>query len=148
MRHLFLFLIVVFMLFTSCNNDKKLSGSLVTNPITMSGDADMSKLPVIKFYKTSHDFGDLSAGESVRYSFKFKNEGKSDLLISKAKASCGCTVAEFPKTPIKPGEENYIDVTFDAKGVIGFQNKSIEVFTNAQPNVVTLTVRANVKRGR
>ena len=138
----------VIALCVSCNKDKKITGALIHNPITASGDADLSKLPVITFVKTTHDFGDVSAGESIRYSFKFKNEGKSDLIISAAKAGCGCTVANFPKTPIKPGEENYIDITFDSKGTAGFQNKSISIVSNTQPNTTILYIKANVKKGR
>ncbi|MDL2227831.1 DUF1573 domain-containing protein [Bacteroidales bacterium OttesenSCG-928-K03] len=132
----------------SCKNDKKVSGALIQNPITASGETDMSKLPKIEFVKTTHDFGDVSQGESIRYSFKFKNEGKSDLLIFSAKAGCGCTVASFPKEPIKPGEENYIDITFDSKGMYGFQNKSVSIISNAQPNTAILYIKANVKKGR
>lgn len=140
------FLLVV--LCVSCKNDKKVSGALIQNPITASGEVDMSKLPVIKFVKTTHDFGDVSQGESIRYSFKFKNEGKSDLLIFSAKAGCGCTVASFPKEPIKPGGEDFVDVTFDSKGMFGFQNKSVTITSNAQPNTTILYIKANVKKGR
>lgn len=132
----------------SCKNRKQYSSSLINNPITASGNDDMSVLPTMTFESTTHDFGDLITGESIRYSFKFTNEGKSDLIISSAKAGCGCTVPNFPKHPIKPGESGFIDVTFDSKGIIGFQNKSIQVQANTQPNVTTLYIKANVKRGQ
>ncbi|MDR2084037.1 MAG: DUF1573 domain-containing protein [Bacteroidales bacterium] len=141
-------LLLITALCVSCKNDKKVSGALIHNPITASGEADLSKLPIIKFDKTVHDFGDVSQGESIRYSFKFKNEGKSDLIISNAKAGCGCTIANYPKEPIKPGEVNYIDITFDSKGTYGFQNKNISILTNGQPNTTILYIKANVKKGR
>ena len=68
------------------------------------------------------------------YAFKFKNEGKSDLLISEATSGCKCTSTKYPKEVIKPGEEGRIEVTFDPTGIRGFQHKMITVVTNGQPS--------------
>ena len=59
----------------------------------------------ILFDEEMHDFGNLSAGERVSYSFHFRNTGKKDLIISGCSASCGCTVPSYPKGRIAPGEE-------------------------------------------
>ena len=60
--------------------------------------------PVIKFEEEIYDFGVIKEGESVKYEFKFKNTGKTPLIISNAMATCGCTTPEYPKKPIKPGK--------------------------------------------
>ena len=73
-----------------------------------------------------------------------KNIGNSDLLISSAKGSCGCTVPEWPKDPIKPGKEANIKVTFDSKGKKGKQAKRVTLMTNAIPNVKILTIKGNI----
>lgn len=130
----------------SCNNKKKLDSSLVTNPMTASDIDKKDGTPEITFKTTEHDFGDILSGETIKYSFKFKNTGKADLLISAVKASCGCTIPTFSKDPVKPGKEGFIDVTFDSKGIFGFQNKEITVVTNTIPNSHALYLRANVKR--
>ncbi len=141
-------LIAVCLLVAGCGpKNDKLSPSLVNNPNTANGSGDTTSLPVITFNTTSHDFGELQQGETVMYAFKFKNEGKSDLLISSATSGCKCTSAKISKSVIKPGEEGRIDVSFDPTGVVGFQNKVVKVVTNAQPNIVNLYVRANVKTG-
>ena len=82
----------------------------------------------------------LSIHQSRFFGYKFKNTGNADLVISDAKGSCGCTVPEYPKAPIKPGEEGNIKVTFDSSGKGGRQNKSVTVITNAIPNTKVLTV--------
>ncbi len=88
--------------FTACNNNSgNLSTDVVKNPNTASGEV-ADNLPVIEFEKEIHDFGKVIQGERVSYGFKFKNTGRSDLVISQVKTSCGCTVPKFTKEPIKP----------------------------------------------
>ena len=144
---LYVILFAIAVLVSGCNHHDKISTDLIQNPNTASGMSDMSKLPVITFNTTTHNFGDLMQGETVSYTFKFKNEGKSDLLISSASSGCKCTNAKYPDKIVKPGAESYIEVTFDPTGVVGFQNKIVKVVTNAQPNVVNLYIIANVKTG-
>ncbi len=97
---------------------------------------DTSKgAPEITFDKQLHDFGKIVAGEVVEYSFKFKNTGGSDLLINRAEASCGCTIPEWPKAPIRPGDSAYIKVKFDSKGrPEGYTEKEIYIQANTNPS--------------
>lgn len=113
-------------------------------PNSASGNNDQSGLPVIEFGKLEHDFGKVIQGEVVSYSFRFKNTGKSDLLIANIGTSCGCTATQYPKTPIKPCEENMIEVSFYSAGKQGFQSKTLEVAANTQPSITILTVKAMV----
>jgi hypothetical protein len=135
--------------FTSCNNTqssdgKPISTDVVRNPNSASGDGDFEELPVFLFEKEEHDFGKIIQGVKVSYSFMFTNTGNSDLLISKAKASCGCTNLIYPKKPIPPGEKGTIKVTFDSSGRKGFQNKIITLIANTQPNTKVLKIKAQV----
>ncbi|MCO5266262.1 MAG: DUF1573 domain-containing protein [Lentimicrobium sp.] len=59
-------------------------------------------------------------------------------------SSCGCTVPDFPKTPIKPGESHKIDVKFDSEGRRGYQNKTITIVSNTQPNTQVIRIKAEV----
>ncbi len=130
--------------FSACHNKQgNIPADVVTNPNTASGKA-RNNLPVIEFDKEIHDFGKLIRGEKVSYGFKFRNTGKSDLVISQVKTSCGCTVSRFPKEPVKPGEERVITVTFDSSGRKGIQNKSITVLSNCQPSTKVLRIKAKV----
>ena len=90
------------------------------------------------------DFGKIIQGEKITHSYRFKNTGKSDLVITNVSASCGCTVPSWPKKPIKPGEENIIDVVFNSDGKKGWQTKDITVVTNAKPNTRVLNIVGEV----
>lgn len=91
--------------------------------------------PVLTFEEPGHDFGKIKEGAKVHYNFKFKNTGKSPLIITNATATCGCTVPEPPKEPIQPGAEGVIKVVFDSTGKSGMQDKVITVTSNGNPSV-------------
>ena len=119
---------------------------LINNPRSAQGYDQSAKLPVITFDSESHDFGRLSAGESISYSFHFRNTGTADLVISSTSATCGCTVADYPKGRIAPGGEGYVTVTFKSAGKVGHQFQEVTVITNAQPAAVKLRILAQVGR--
>lgn len=86
----------------------------------------------ITFDNTKHNFGTIKEGEIVKHSYHFKNTGNNPLLITKAIASCGCTVPSFPKEPIPPGGEGDILVEFNSNHREGKQQKNVLVYSNAQ----------------
>ena len=100
----------------------------------------------IKFEKTSHDFGTFSeSSPKVTCVFKFTNTGDKLLVIHQAIASCGCTVPQYPKKPIKPGEGGEIIVTYDGAGKFpGHFKKSITLRTNAKQEIVRLYVEGDM----
>ena len=138
-------LLFLLLIFSSCDNDgnRKLPAEVVTNPNTASGN-NATKLPVIEFEKDIHDFGKVIQGEKVSFGFKFKNTGNADLVIAQVNSSCGCTVPKFPKTPVKPGDENVITVMFDSQDRKGVQNKTITVASNCQPSNSVIRIKAMV----
>jgi hypothetical protein len=143
----FLLLVLISILMASCryqNKSSDLPGDVVNNPNSAEGTFDKDALPVISFEKDFHDFGRLISGEQVTYAFKFKNTGKSLLLISDVSTSCGCTISAFPKQPVKPGESATVDVSFDSAGRHGLQTKSVTVFANTQPPTTTLRIQSLV----
>lgn len=95
--------------------------------------------PAINFDKDVHDYGTIKQHANGECEFKFTNTGTAPLIISDAKGSCGCTVPEWPKNPIKPGESAVIKVKYDTKRV-GPINKSVTVTSNAS-NEGTKTLR-------
>ncbi len=126
------------------NTKGEIPADVVFNPNTADGQPDTSLLPRIEFVNELHDFGRIIQGTIVSYSFKFKNSGRSDLLITTVSASCGCTVPKYPKIPLKPGEEGFIVVSFDTKGRKGFQHKKLAVISNTQPNNKIIEIKAMV----
>ena len=99
----------------------------------------------IKFEKTSHNFGSFPESEKVTCVFKFTNTGDNLLVIHQAIASCGCTVPQYPKQPIKPGESGEIKVTYDGSGKFpGHFKKSITLRTNAKQEIVRLYIEGDM----
>ena len=140
-------LILLLVSLASCNSssdEKTITTDLVNSPLTANSNAEKVLTPNIEMLETSYNFGEIQQGESVTHDFILKNTGDADLLISAAKGSCGCTVPEWPKTPIAKGEEAAIKVTFNSAGRSGKQNKTVTLVTNAIPNTKVLTINGNV----
>jgi hypothetical protein len=117
----------------------------INNPITASSaEVDESKMPFFEFVEEIKDFGEITQGEVVSMTFRFRNVGQTDLIISSATGSCGCTVPEWPKEPIKPGAEGKIDVKFDSNGKQGMQNKTITLVANTIPNTKVIAIKGSV----
>ncbi|HBK84259.1 MAG TPA: hypothetical protein DDZ41_11820, partial [Flavobacterium sp.] len=89
---------------TSCKDNvaSKISDSEMN--VVKKANAKLENLPILEFDKVEYNFGNIKEGEKVSTDFIVKNIGKSDLLIISAQGSCGCTVPEPPKAPIKPGQ--------------------------------------------
>jgi hypothetical protein len=98
----------------------------------------------ITFSKTEHDFGVINEGDIVETTFNFKNTGKSELIITNAVGSCGCTVPEWPKEPISAGESGQIKVKFNSQGKPNKQSKTITLTTNTANGKETVLVKAEV----
>jgi hypothetical protein len=101
--------------------------------------------PKITFEETKWNFGKVIAGEKVEHVFEFTNTGDGDLLVDGAHASCGCTIPEVSKKPIRPGEKGHITVKFDSTGKNGPEKKSIEVRANTDPSITMLYIEAQVE---
>lgn len=119
---------------------------LIRNPRSAQGYDESEKMPVLTFDSDMHDFGRLSAGENISYSFHFRNTGNADLIISNTSATCGCTVADYPKGRIAPGGEGYVTVTFKSAGKAGQQYQEVTIVSNAQPATCRLKILAQVGR--
>ena len=115
----------------------------VTNTASANGKIN-SDLPEIKFEEEEFDFGKITQGEIVSHAFTFKNTGKNNLIISGASGSCGCTVPQWPKEPVKVGEENKINVVFSSEGKSGYQEKTITIVTNCEPATRILKIKTEI----
>lgn len=102
------------------------------------------KFAVMTFSKTTHDFGNIKQGDKVSTEFEFTNTGNFDLTIFEAKGSCGCTIPEYPKKPIKPGEKGVIKVQFNSAGKEGIQDKSVFIAANTKSGSETLKITTNI----
>jgi hypothetical protein len=104
----------------------------------------------IKYDNETHDFGKVMEGEVVYHTYKFTNTGDEPLIIKNAKASCGCTVPQWPRNPIAPGETGEMQVKFDTKGrgKAGGkpQSKRVTVTANTNPSKTYVTIKGLVDK--
>lgn len=100
----------------------------------------------IKFDKLTHDFGKFSEDSpKVTTVFAFTNVGNQPLVINQAVASCGCTVPQYTKAPIKPGEKGEIKVTYNGAGKFpGHFKKSITVRCNGKVEMIRLYIEGDM----
>lgn len=101
-------------------------------------------LPKFDFETVDHDFGTLTEGQVVEYTYKFKNTGEAPLIIQGAQGSCGCTASDWTKTPIPVGGSGYVTAKFDSKNQRNVQNKSVTVTANTWPAKTVLRFKAMV----
>jgi len=122
------FLLLVAFSWGSCNKEGRKSSG---------GDA------IIEFDTIAYDFGEIIFEGEADYEFLFINTGKSPLLLSHVKSTCGCTIPEWPREPIGAGEKSSIRVSYDSHRVGAF-TKSIYVYSNASNGVIRLIIMGMV----
>jgi hypothetical protein len=101
-------------------------------------------LPAMEFQRVEHDFGTISEGDVVEYTYAFKNTGEAPLIIQGAQGSCGCTVPDWTKEPIPVGGTGFVKAKFDSNGKPNIQNKTVTVTANTWPKQTVLRFKAMV----
>ena len=101
------------------------------------------KVAKIEFKTKVIDYGTIEKGANGIRAFEFTNTGDAPLIISNAKSTCGCTVPNWPKEPIMPGESGKITVKYDTKRVNPIR-KTITITSNADTPTVALKIKGQV----
>lgn len=125
----------------SAKSDK---GSIVRHVIRDDGTIDSAHLAIISFTEEIYDFGTVEEGEIVEHTFHFSNTGQAPLEITHARSTCGCTIPEWPRDPIAPGEKSKIVVSFDTDMRPGDQIKPITIISNTIPNEHEIQIKGFV----
>jgi len=110
---------------------------------TVAEENSTSESPQITFEETTHDYGTIEYNGDGSYEFVFTNKGKKPLILSNVRSSCGCTVPQWPRDPIAPGNSEKIKVKYNTR-ISGSFSKSITVYSNAETNPVTLRITGKV----
>lgn len=76
-------------------------------------------------------FDNIKEGKTLEFYYYFTNTGNAPLKLHSVKPTCGCTIAEYPKYEIKPGQRDSIKVTFDTKDRPGYNAKGVNIVSNA-----------------
>lgn len=96
-----------------------------------------------KFTEEKHDFGKVPQGKPVTTEFAFTNIGAEPLILTEVKPTCGCTIADYTKTPVKHGEKGTIKITYNAAVEAPF-NKTIVVTSNSKTPTKYLVIVGEV----
>jgi len=129
-------------------NDKEINGAMINvsasieENFTALTDAQRASSPIIDLPEPNYEFGTVEEGQLIEKEFVFTNVGKTDLIIRKIKASCGCTTLEPADKIIKPGRTSSFKASVRTNGFSGRIAKSITVITNdpVNPTVVVRLV--------
>ncbi len=147
-KTIFLLSVMMAFAFTSCKDNAADKVSEENVAAAAERDAEAVNFPVMTFEELVYDFGTIEQGAPQEHVFKFTNTGESDLVIVDAKSSCGCTVPEYPKTPVAPGESGELLVKFNGSGK-NQVSKTVTITANTQSGKETLSIKAfvNAKEG-
>ncbi len=144
MKKVFLGLLVISVLFSCDIRNTKNKGDVQASNSTQT----FTDSTTVQMIDSVYNFGRVTDGEKVEYSYRFKNTGKKPLIISSAVASCGCTVPEKPEEPIKPGETGFLKVVFNSAGRVGPVHKDVTVTSNAYPQFPVLQLTGEVEASK
>lgn len=135
-RNLIFILCCLIFVFQSCGGN--------ANQQQQTSEVDTAEYPLIVFDTTVYNFGKILEGEQVSYKFDFVNAGKKDLVIEKIETSCGCTVPEYDKKPVKPGERGFVRVRFDSSNKEGTVYKTVKVTSNCKDKILELVITGQI----
>jgi hypothetical protein len=135
----FFALLLPLALLTSCQKEGGTTANSETEktPIVNTSNPGSPEVTSVTFEETNFNFGEIPKDVPVKHRFNFTNTGTADLLIESVKPTCQCTVTEYSKDVIKPGEKGFVDAEYNAKAV-GVFKKSVTVTANIDPRNVIL----------
>ena len=132
---------------TSCKKDNA-SAKILKENVDTAAERD-AKInlgsPIIEWDKVEHDFGNIKQGDKVETVFTLTNVGKGDLIITKAVGSCGCTVPDYPKEAVKPGESSDIKVVFNSNAKKNKTTNTVTLTTNTEKGNEIVRIKAFVE---
>jgi len=146
MKKLFLLLSTIALVsFTSCK--EKATEKINQENVEKAAERDAQAIvfPSITFDKTTHDFGEIMNGTPVETVFTYTNSGKSPLVVTDIKSTCGCTVPQgWSREPLAPGASSQFTVKFNGKGA-NKVSKTITLTTNTEKGREQVRISALIK---
>ncbi|MFC3160575.1 Protein of unknown function [Chryseobacterium arachidis] len=91
----------------------------------------------------SIDVGNIPQGKPKLIRFEFTNTSKKPIIIENVAPSCGCTTADYTKTPILPGKKGFVEASYNAASAGAFM-KTVNVTTSDSKTPKTLTFKGTV----
>lgn len=157
-KYLFVSTLALATFMFSCNSEssaeevgtEQTTETTVVEPLTVTEPtvetAVATATTILTVDRMEHDFGKIPDTAPVETSFVITNDGDEPLLITNAQGSCGCTVPEYPKDPIPPGESRDMKVSFNPTGKEGVNNKTVTITANTEPATTIIYVKSDVQK--
>ncbi len=120
--------------------------SIIRSPVSADGSVDSVNVARMDFEEPIFEFGEVDEGAVINHEFKFVNNGKVPLVIQNAHSTCGCTIPDWTKDMIAPGQGGVIKVEFNTKGKSEFQEKPVIITANTYPSVTKVFVKGIVHK--
>ena len=146
-RFLQIFSAVIILFFAGCINDTAIQAGAIPSPTELQASLhDTAHYTTAKWQDSLQNFGTVTRGKKVQIVFHVLNTGKNPMIISDARPSCGCTIADFTKSAIAPDSMGKVSASFDSNhGMPGRIHKSITVTSNTNPVRKTLVFEGMVE---
>jgi hypothetical protein len=121
------------------------ASSSSVNPNNAATTAPVAKTGEFQWIEETHDFGTIPQGTPVEWKFEFTNVGKEPIIISTVQKTCGCTVTDWSKEPIMPGQKGFVSAQYNAAKEGPF-TKAITVQSDATTPSVKLFFKGTVEK--
>jgi len=141
-------LMVVAVAAFACGSNQNPNAVALPATINQVHQSDTANFTTMQWVDSVKDFGTVPFGEKVKIVFGFINTGSKPLYISNVRPGCGCTLADFTKHAVLPGEKGEVIAEYDSNhGMPGQQvHKTVTVTCNAKNQTTSVLVfTGNVK---
>lgn len=125
--------------------EKAVAPAVSQTPEEMVQEAQSKPLTTLALSESNFEFGKIKKGDHVEHVYEITNTGKNPLIISQVKPGCGCTVPDYTKDPILPGQKGKITLKFDSSNFDGLVNKQAEVYANVEKAPIVITFSADIQ---
>lgn len=150
--------IVVALSMVSCKKDQKADQLIVTEDSTavvaapavqtqedLIKETQANPLTTVALSESAFEFGKIKKGDHKDHTYEITNTGNNPLIISQVKPGCGCTVPDYTKEPILPGQKGKITLKFDSSNFDGLVNKQAEIYANVEKAPIVITFSADIQ---
>ncbi len=111
-------------------------------------DSDNIPSTIVRFKSQTMNFDKAKEGEVLQFTYHFTNTGKNPLYFYDVSAPCGCTVPEWSREPVAPGEKGEILVTFNTQSKKGMQTKLVKILSNTEPQEISLFIKGFIEENK
>lgn len=100
--------------------------------------------PNVEFDSKTIDFGTIVEGSISKHRFAYKNTGNQPFIISNVSVTCGCTVPQWSKEALLPGDTASLYIQFDSRNKMGKVGKGVNLTTNCPDPMIGLIILATI----